>query len=481
MSPRTLAERVFKAAIAASDGQALVRNVVRIDDGAIVIGDRRFERSSIDRLLVVGAGKAGASMVAGVEESLAGSGLAIEGQVNVPEDCLRPTQCVKLVGARPAGRNEPTAIGVEATSQILKLVSQCGPRDLVLVLISGGGSALLPAPVEGLTLESKRTAVAQLAAAGADIHALNTVRRKLSRVKGGGLLAACNSRAVETLVISDVVGDDLATIASGPTFLASDAPDAALGVIREFLPDESTWPVGVFDALMRPTTLSNATTSNAAEVKPTSHITIIGSNDVATHAAEDEARRLGCDVINLGGGHSGEAADVGRNWAQRLVEERAKPRDSTRPLCIIDGGEPVVTLAETDLPRKGGRNQELVLAAIDELGGDEWERITLLSGGTDGEDGPTDAAGAVADARVVANMRAAGLSAEPYLAVNNSYPFFEAVDGLIKTGPTHTNVMDVRIGVVASRPMRATVELAEEELDLGVELQEAEIPTITVA
>lgn len=445
--PRTYAERIFRAAIDAVDSERLVRENVSVDAAHLRIADRTYDLTLFDRIVVVGGGKAGAGMATGVIAAVAdvgveAVGVEVAGQVNVPEDCVRDLEGVKLVGARPAGINEPTARGVAATQAILDLVSRCGPRDLCLVLLSGGGSALLPAPIEGLTLETKRSAVAMLAGSGASIHELNTVRRRLSRVKGGGLLQACTAGAVEVLVISDVVGSDLATIASGPTVIREEPDDAAEKVFRRYVPDELHWPEGLAEVFARP-----ADIRSFSDGRPVHH-TIIGSNAVAVAAAEHEANRLGCDVVALGCDHVGEAGNEGRRWARQLKVQRERRRGASRPLCLVDGGEPVVTLAKTGLPRKGGRNQELVLAAIDEMAGDDWTGLALLSVGTDGEDGPTDAAGAVADSTVVAKAIASELDTRSFLEVNNSYPFFAATGGLLITGPTHTNVMDVRIGIV---------------------------------
>lgn len=440
--PRQLAERVFRAAVDAVNSERLVADHVGVDKAHLRVADRTYDLSKFDRVVVLGAGKAGAGMASGICKAFGSSCVSLVGQVNVPANCVRELPGIKLVAARPAGRNEPTVEGVSATEELLQLARSCGPRDICLVVISGGGSALMPAPVDGLTLEAKRSATAMLAASGASIHELNTVRRRLSKVKGGGLLAACQAGAVEVLVISDVVGSDLATIASGPTVIADDADDAAETVFRRYVPNEQHWPSGlaeVFSTKPQPIEVSAG--------RPVYH-TIIGSNAVAVAAAEHEAQRLGCDVVSLGADHVGEAGNEGRDWARRLKRERTLRKNAARPLCLIDGGEPVVTLAKTDQPRKGGRNQELVLAAIDEMGSEGWGGLAMLSGGTDGEDGPTDAAGAVADCDVVERAVAERLDPKSFLAINDSYTFFKKADGLLITGPTHTNVMDVRVGVV---------------------------------
>jgi len=391
----------------------------------------------------VGAGKAGAGMAAAVEEVL-GPRLAQEkqlaGWVNVPDNCVRPLERIYLEGARPAGVNEPTAAGAAGAAEILKLVQSLGERDLCLALISGGGSALLPAPVEGITLDDKLAVTRHLSAAGANIRELNTVRKQLSRIKGGGLMRTCRAGRLVTLIISDVLGDPLDVIASGPTVADSSTPQAALEVLERFGARAAGISSAVFDYLQ---------TKQAAPPPPaptcrTTNL-IIGNNATAVDAAGQQAERLGYSpALSSAAASEGPAEGIGRHLAEMALRMRSQPG----PDCLVSGGEPVVKLVEAEKRGLGGRSQQLVLAALQRLADDGAAGIVLLSGGTDGEDGPTDAAGAVLDADVLSATRARAFDPADYLARNDAYHFFQAAGGLITTGPTHTNVCDLRVVVV---------------------------------
>jgi len=391
---------------------------------------------------VVGAGKAGAGMAAAVEEVL-GPAIRKEkkvtGWVNVPADCVRPLDSIHLHPARPAGINEPTEAGAEGAREILKIVEGLMERDLCLCLISGGGSALLPAPVEAITLNDKLGVTQHLSGAGANIQELNTVRKQLSRVKGGGLMRACRAGQLVALIISDVLGDPLDVIASGPTVADSSTPEAALSVLERFRAREAGISPRVFGYL-------RAKQQEGPPSEPTCQVTnlIIGSLATAVEAAGREAERLGYSPkIETAARCEGAAEGVGRELARAAIEMRSR---LDGPDCLVSGGEPVVTLVEKSRRGLGGRNQQLVLAALERI--DDLTGIALLSGGTDGEDGPTDAAGAVLDADVAAAARARGLDSADCLARNDAYHFFEPLGALIRTGPTHTNVCDVRVVVV---------------------------------
>jgi hydroxypyruvate reductase len=397
----------------------------------------------IGRIAVVGAGKAGAGMAAAVESILGPAILdrLVTGWINVPADCVSPLRKIHLHAARPAGVNEPTAEGVLGAEQILGIVSQLHDRDLCLALISGGGSALLPAPVEGLTLADKQAVTRFLMHSGATIGELNTVRKHLSRIKGGNLARACRAGNLLTLIISDVVGDPLDVIASGPTVADLSSAAEALAVLKKFGARPPSVPQRVFDVLERA-----ARDSSPARVLPaTIENHVIGNNAVALASAARRATELGYVVQSLGSANQGEASAVGRDLAERCLELRAT--NQCGRMCLLSGGEPVVHLAQTDRPRKGGRNQQLALAALTRLWDDGMAGITVLSGGTDGEDGPTDAAGAFANSAVIAQARSQQLDPREFLAINDAYHFFEQAGGLIKTGPTHTNVMDLRVGL----------------------------------
>ena len=433
-SARDLAEAVWRAGVASVDSRRLVREAIAIDGSTLTVAGRPHAVAEFDRVLVLGAGKAGGGMVQGVEDVLAGS-VSLSGHVNVPADCVVATGPVRLHAGRPAGVNEPRPEGVAGTRRMLELARAADARTLVIVLISGGGSALLVDPT--VSLKAKQAVTRMLAKAGAPIQELNAVRTRLSRVKGGGLARAlAGAGAVETLVISDVIGDPLDVIASGPTVLPAAEPDTRrqpVDILRRYVPDERQWPEDTGEALE-----AAPPAGPAADVRHT----LIGTNATAVAAAAAEAERRGYAVVSLGPGHGGEAAGVGRTWAARIAE--AAPDGP--PTVMLDGGEPTVEVGAAG--GKGGRNQELVLAAVDRLWHNHRTDWALLSGGTDGEDGPTDAAGAVADADLIRRALASGLEPDPFLTRHDSYTFFDACDGLLKTGPTHTNVMDLRVAVV---------------------------------
>jgi len=443
--------RIWQAGVEAVRADRLVRAHLRVEP-TLVIGDQRLDLDSIGRIAVVGAGKAGAAMAAAVEEAF-GPRLMdqkqLVGWVNVPEDCVRPLRRIHLHGARPPGVNEPTQAGVEGAEEILRIVGSLGPDDLCLCLISGGGSALLPAPVEGITLEDKLAVTRHLSAAGANIQQLNTVRKQLSRIKGGGLARACRAGRLVTLIVSDVLGDPLDAIASGPTVPDTSTPEAALEVLERFHAREAGISARVFAFLKRgqdsfPAILG-PNVSPAREEKSPDPFLVIGNNATAVDAAGREAERLGYAPAMASARQSeGPAEKVGRH----LAEMALRMRDGPGPDCLVSGGEPVVMLVDAARRGLGGRNQQLVLAALERLADDGAAGIVLLSGGTDGEDGPTDAAGAFLDAEVLAAAKQRGLDPADFLARNDAYRFFEPLGALIKTGPTHTNVCDLRVVVV---------------------------------
>ena len=439
------ARSIWQAGVDAVRSERLVRNVIRRDGNQLIFCGHRFQVPDLRRIAVVGAGKAGAGMAAAVEGSLGEDVVRekVRGWVNVPADCLRPLSMIQLHAARPAGVNEPTAEGVEGSEQILKMVGQLTPDDLCLAVISGGGSALLPAPKPPLTLEDKHAVTRFLMHSGATIQQLNTVRKRLSRIKGGGLARASRAGHLIALIISDIVGDPLDMIASGPTYPDPTTDQEALAVLKQFAAAPPDVPQSVLDYL-EATTAGDAPEPSFPD-KVANHI--IGNNATALTASAAEARRRGYQILSLGSDNSGEANTEGRALAQRCRALRDDPQ-ATKPICVLSGGEPVVHLAKTDTPRKGGRNQQFVLSGLDLLKDDGGERIVLLSGGTDGEDGPTDAAGAWGDAELLRLARQQNLDLQPYLAINDAYSFFERVGGLLKTGPTHTNVMDLRVALV---------------------------------
>jgi hydroxypyruvate reductase len=457
---RQHALQIWHAAVAAVRSDELVRQAMHVDGGRLVIDDEPIDLTTVRRIAVVGAGKAGAGMAAAVEETLDREGKEVVGWVNVPADCVRTLRHVTLHPARPAGLNEPTPAGVAGSQRILEIVQSLDAHDLCLCLLSGGGSALLPAPAPGITLEDKQLLTRFLSAAGANIRQLNVVRKQLSRIKGGGLLRACRAGRLITLVISDVLGDPLDTIASGPTVEDASTPAEALEVLEKFgAAAAGVAPAAIAYLEQQAARVGESLRRSASRLEETrpgeavrARVIVIGNNATAVAAAGDEAERLGYSfVLDAATSLEGEAEAVGR----RLAEMAQKMRERPGPNCLITGGEPVVRLVEAARRGLGGRNQQLVLAALEQLAPAGLRGIALLSGGTDGEDGPTDAAGAFIDEEVLAAARARGLNIADHLARNDAYHFFAPLAALIHTGPTHTNVCDIRV-VVVDQTRRST-------------------------
>jgi len=434
--------RIWQAGVDAVRSERLVKEALRVEGSTLLVGEEPLELDAVRRVVVVGAGKAGAGMAAAVEDVLGPEWIEkkqLAGWVNVPGDCVRELRRIHLHAARPPGVNEPRPEGAAGSREILRLVESLGPEDLCLCLISGGGSALMPSPVEGITLQDKLTVTRYLSAAGANIEQLNTVRKQLSRIKGGGLMRACRAGRLVSLIISDVLGDPLDVIASGPTVEDTSTPRAALEVLDAFAARNVEIRPEVFEYL--------EAKQDVEPPKPTCRVTnlIIGNNATAVDAAGMEAERLGYSHAMVSEQKSeGPAEDVGRHLAEMALSMRDRPG----PNCLVSGGEPVVTLVDESRRGSGGRNQQLVLAALQRLADDGAQRIALISGGTDGEDGPTDAAGAILDAAILASALERNLDPADYLGRNDAYHFFQPLGALIKTGPTHTNVCDVRVVLV---------------------------------
>jgi len=395
-------ESIWLAAIEAIEPARLVRR------HAAAIRDMV---ATAERLVVVGGGKAAAGLAAGIEAVLGPAALArhdTAGLVSVPEGCGRRLGRIEVRETRPAGANLPTAAVVEATREMLALIGRLGPRDLVLAALAGGGSALVAAPREGVTLGEKIARTRALSEAGADIATLNAARRELSLVKGGGLARACGAGRLVAIVLSDVIGSELSVIASGPC-LAPGGPAA--------------W-----------------TTPRGCRVE---HL-IVGDNTTAVEAAAAAAWNLGYEVAVDAATDGEPAEEVGRRLARRALERAAESARDGRPRAVIAGGEAVVRVPAGH--GVGGRNQQTALAALAEvraLAGGWPEGLVIASIGTDGEDGPTDAAGGVIDAEVAGAIDGAALTAA--LARCDAYPLLAASGGLVRTGPTGTNVADLRM------------------------------------
>jgi len=451
---------VVEAAIAAVRPETLVPRRIACHGGELLLDQEAFpEAVSLGgRIVVIGGGKAAAGMAAAVEAVLASaiaSGTEMHGLVSVPEGCGRTLRRVEVRETRPAGVNLPTPTAVAATAEMRDAVARLGPDDLAIVLVTGGGSALLEEPCEGVALADLITVTRVVAAAGADIRELNVVRQALSRVKAGGLARSCNAGRLVALVLSDVIGDPLDLIASGPCMPVSPDPAAALAILRrravlDAVPEVTRY----LDRAAAQASPRESATARSAWTTPAgcrvSHV-LLGSNATAVEAAAEAARGLGYDVTTRLATPASESADsVGRRFAVEAAELCAALGRDGRPRAVIEGGEAVVAV-----PRDhgiGGRNQQTVVAAAArwrQTGGD-WPRgLVIASVGTDGEDGPTDAAGGLVDAGV-ADRLGSDEALVRALGRCDAYPALAAADGLILTGPTGTNVADVRI--VLARP-----------------------------
>jgi hydroxypyruvate reductase len=455
---------IWQAGLAAVDSEQLVRRHLQVVGGELLAGQLRLPLDAIDRITIIGAGKAGAGMAAGAIGSL-GSGLCrrkqVSGWVNVPDDCVRQLPHVRLHGARPAGVNEPTRRGLDGTRRILAMVSALGERDLCLCLLSGGGSALLPAPVRGVPLAEKQALVHALSARGAKIQQLNTVRKALSEIKGGGLARACRAGRMIVLLISDVRGDPPGIIASGPAWPEPGCAREALAIWQRFGLPASLAP-RAYRHLAAEAARPAASRPPPMPPRLQLHHQLIGNNALAVSAARAEAKRRGYRVeASSAAQPDGDANQLGQALARRALALRTATRPETQAVtCLISGGEPTVELAPAARRGIGGRNQQVVLAAFEALrqqaepGSNFCAGLVILSGATDGEDGTAPAAGAWADADLVRAWQAQTLDPADHLARNDAWTFFQRYHHLLVTGPTHTNVCDIRV-VLAGPATRA--------------------------
>jgi len=424
--PREAAAAIWRAALAAGDVAPLIRRHLRVDGRILKAGPLHLDLDRVRRILVLGAGKAGAAMAASAETVLGGR---VSGGFVVVKDGYRvATACVEVV---EAGHPVPDARGVAASARVLELATSATADDLVLFLVSGGGSALTPAPAPPVTLEEKQALTRLLLAAGATINELNAVRKHLSRFKGGLLARAAAPATVLTLALSDVIGDPLDVIASGPT-----APDPttyadALAVLDHRGVLEGA-PRAIVERLR-----AGAGGARAETPKPGDPVfarvtnLVIGNNALVADAAAAEAERRGYRPHVLTRALQGEARDTARDLVARA---RALPA----PAALIAGGETTVTVRGRG---RGGRCQEFALAAA--LALEAGESLVVLAAGTDGTDGPTDAAGGVVDAATLARGRAAGADAARALADNDAHAFLSAAGACIVSGPTNTNLLDL--------------------------------------
>lgn len=436
---------IWKAGVTAVDARKAVARTVQLTDDTLQIANQSFDRSEFDRVIVVGAGKAGGWMAAGFEDAVGKDFLDryVVGHINVPDDQTISLRSIKVVGCRPAGENLPGPRVIAGTQQILKLVETATPRDLVVFMVAGGGSALLEQPVEPVSLDDFRAVTTMLSSSGAAIEQLNAVRRSISLVKAGGLARACKARNLVALIVSDVIGDPLEIIASGPTVVESDPANLLdpMDVLRLFDPELNQTPATVLEVLAR------VGASQLPQPSCKIHNHVLCNNETAVAAAKKKATELGYEVMRAETTARNDGADqVGRELAEELLSLQS----TGGKRCVISGGEPTVQLGSN--PGEGGRNQHLVLAALQRLTESNGESLgkigsefCLLSGGTDGEDGNVPVAGAWLDRSMIAENRQPEIDSA--LASFDSYSFWKQHGGLIRVPPTRTNVCDLRVVV----------------------------------
>ncbi|MEW6410024.1 MAG: glycerate kinase [Nitrospirota bacterium] len=438
---------IFNYALNAVDPYNAVMRHLSLDREMLSAGDKDYPLKDFKRIIVIGAGKASARMASAVETVLGEritDGIVITKYGYNREQDSRGKGQGARIRIFEAGHPIPDENGLKATQEIIKLLKDSDENTLVLCLISGGGSALFVSPYDWISLVEKQKITNMLLMAGANINELNTVRKHISRVKGGRLAEIAYPATIISLILSDVVGDRLDVIASGTTSPDKTTYQDALGVLKKYgLIDRS--PQTVLKVLYEGTKGLIPETPKEGDIifEKVENI-IIGSNEKALGAAKTRAETLGLNAEIISKEISGEARDVGRWLAQRaLVLKGSRVQGFRGSSCLISGGETTVTVKGNGL---GGRNMELALAFAMEIEG--VSGITLLSAGTDGTDGTTDAAGAIVDGNTVAKAKAIVINPEEYLRNNDSYNFFKKINGLFVTGPTGTNVMDMQIIIV---------------------------------
>ncbi len=438
-----MARRIFSAAVSAVDPFKRMKESVHIEKDRLWIRmddspEKVFNLNSFKRIFLIGTGKASSSMAQALEE-IFGDRIT-KGVIITKYSHSIPLKKTVVV---EAGHPIPDQKGLGGAKKIKRLLKETGHEDLIIFLLSGGGSALLPLPAEGITLEEKQQVTQLLLDCGADIKEINTIRKHISQAKGGGLARWAYPSTVVGFILSDVVGDPLDVIASGPTVPDSSTFEEAWEILRKYD------LVGRIAPSIRKHLLSGKEGKIEETPKPEDasfekvHHILIGSNILALRAAEKEASSYGFHTLILSSSIVGETKEAARFHAAIAKEVISSGNPIPKPACLISGGETTVTIKGHGL---GGRNQEFALSGALEING--IEKVVLLSGGTDGTDGPTDASGAIADHTTITRARSMGLDAKAHLENNDAYPFFKKLGDLLITGPTRTNVMDVRILLV---------------------------------
>lgn len=444
-------KEIFHAGLSRVDPYRMIIEHVRLSGSRLLVSlaaqHLDLDLDAFRQVFVIGAGKAAAKMAKAFEQILGHR--VHQGVIVVKYEHTEPLNVIRTL---QAGHPVPDENGVAAAKIITSLADEADDKTLVITLISGGGSALLPLPLQcqgpgfriDLSLADKQQTTTALLSCGADIEEINCIRKHLSGVKGGRLLQHLAPARSLNFILSDVVGDDLSSIASGLTTSDPTTFGDALAIIEKY-GISGKIPKSVREALrLGKEGVIPETLKKGAKAELLASNILIGTNRTAVLAAGEKARQLGYNTVLLSSCITGEAREIAKFIAGIARDVKAVGMISKKPACIISGGEPVVTLRGTG---KGGRNQEMALAFLAEMERkpSEFQGVHFLAASTDGSDGPTDAAGAFADLRLVDRAKNKGLSIAGHLGNNDSYHFFEKTEGLFKTGPTHTNVCDLHI------------------------------------
>jgi hydroxypyruvate reductase len=440
-SMRHDAETIFNSALSAVNAFDAVKKYCHVDNNTLYIRHTAFNLSRYNNIYVIGAGKASAHMGAAMEDILAEK--ITDGIINVKYGHTVALKKIKLI---EAGHPIPDENGCAGALQILQIAEKAKKNDLIICLTSGGGSALMPLPAPPLTISDKQETIRILLSCGAAINEINALRKHMSLIKGGRLSEAAWPATLINLIISDVVGNPLDIIASGPTVGDPSTFQDCMDIIHKY---------NIYDRIPKPVTefIRNGIKKKIPETpKPDTGMTdifnqtlnmIVASNMEALSAAKICAESLGYNTLTLSSMIEGDTRQTANIHTAIAREIRKTGNPIPCPACILSGGETTVTLTGNG---KGGRNQEFALTAAFDIA--DEDRMVVLSGGTDGTDGPTDAAGAIVDTSTIKKATSSGLNPACFLKNNDSYHLFQTTGDLIKTGPTGTNVMDIRIILV---------------------------------
>ena len=438
MNKRTIAEQIFRAGVDRVLPERLITKTMELKDNILLIGQMNFSLQEIENIYVIGAGKASAMMGAEVEKIL-GKRIT-EGHIVVKygHSCK-----LKYIKVSEAGHPVPDSSGFKATKDILNIAGKAGSNDLVLCLLSGGGSALLPDFPEGSSPEEMISVNNLLINSGACIEEINSVRKHLSIVKGGQLAVAVYPATLVSLILSDVPGDPLDVIASGPTTPDPTTFQQALTVLEKFNLTR-TVSEGILKYLHEGETGNRPETPKPGDpvFEKTSNL-LIGTNKLALEAAKQKASELNIYPLIIDDNLQGDTSAVAKYVMETTLKYKGD-ESKVKPACLLFGGEPTVKMTGKGL---GGRNQHLALLTAMLL--QNYPGITILSAGTDGTDGPTDAAGAVVDADTITSALSKNIDPAKYLRDFDSYHFFKKAGGHIITGPTMTNVMDIIVVLIS--------------------------------